>query len=205
MGARQLAASAPGFRQAGAQDFFDVLRRVREWLLRLLRRDAVRRFGLCFVLVSPAAARCLLTIRAATSSSRPLYRFSFLNLRSSFFASRSRFGLAPRGMAFSCCFDAFMVVRPTRPWRTHAFPVSTPPGLFVREGAAAARHGSTCDITSSRADGFQQGLIRFASPSPSKSSHPGCGSSPDVVALSFLLRGPRFKDRNSQVFQPSFY
>ena len=44
---------------------------LRAWL-RLLRRDAERCAGLRFALVSPAALRCLLTMRAATSSSRPL-------------------------------------------------------------------------------------------------------------------------------------
>lgn len=50
---------------------FNVLNRVREWLLRLLRRDVVRCGGFCFFFVSPAARSCLLTIRAETPFSVP--------------------------------------------------------------------------------------------------------------------------------------
>src|SRR6266571_723488 len=50
-------------------------------------------------LVSPFSRRILFTVRAATSSARPLYRPDFfaLCLMSSY--CRSRFGLAPRGIA----------------------------------------------------------------------------------------------------------
>jgi hypothetical protein len=49
-------------------------------------------------LVSPALARCLFTILATTSFSRPLYRPSFSIFFSIFLYSRSLLGLTPRGM-----------------------------------------------------------------------------------------------------------
>jgi hypothetical protein len=50
-----------------------LLRRERERALLLLRREAERLGGLWLdFFVSPAWARCLLTMREATSSSRPL-------------------------------------------------------------------------------------------------------------------------------------
>src|SRR5947207_704123 len=54
-----------------------------------------------WALVSPFSRRCLFTIRAATSSSRPLYRPSFPNSPTNSLYSRSRFGLAPRGIGTS--------------------------------------------------------------------------------------------------------
>jgi len=93
---------AGGRMRVAIRDGQEDLLRDRARPARLLRRDAERWGGRWRCLVSPAAARCLLTMRAATSSSLPAYRPSFLNLRSICLYSRSRLALAPVGMACSC-------------------------------------------------------------------------------------------------------
>jgi hypothetical protein len=53
------------------------------------------------VLISPFSRRILLTVRAATSSARPPYRPDFFALCLMCSYCRSRFGLAPLGIASS--------------------------------------------------------------------------------------------------------
>ena len=72
------------------------------------RRDFLRgvvRLRLFAPLVSPKRARCLFTMRAATSFSRPRYLPVRSNFRSNSLYSRSRFGLAPLGIILFqvCC------------------------------------------------------------------------------------------------------
>jgi hypothetical protein len=74
----------------------DVLR-LEDWRERDLDPEA-RDFA---DLVSPLSARILLTVRAATSAWRPLYRPDFLALSLMCSYWRSRFGLAPLGISFT--------------------------------------------------------------------------------------------------------
>lgn len=60
--------------------------------------------------VSPFSARILLTVRAATSACRPLYRPDFLALSLMCSYCRSRFGLAPLGISLPPTFSFYGIV-----------------------------------------------------------------------------------------------